>query len=86
MQLDRVIGYTLVAQKTVVAKIENGKREDGFSGCSWGRILVFEDNTAVRCAEYSYSYAYRPDAFIFARASDIRICIEGDWYEAQTID
>jgi hypothetical protein len=80
-KLNRVMGYTLVAQKTVVAKIEDGKREDGFSGCTYGRILVFEDNTGLRCAEYNYEYSYRPDAFIFVRGSDIKACIEGYLYD-----
>jgi len=80
-RLNRVVGYTLVAAKTVVAKIENGNREDGFSGCSYGRILVFDDNTGLRCAEYNYEYAYRPDAFIFIRGGDIKVCIEGYLYD-----
>src|SRR5437868_15321428 len=84
-RLDQVIGYTLVAQKTVVAKIQDDKREDGFTGCSYGRILVFEDHTGVRCQSYSYSYAYRPDAFIFLRGSSLRICIEDEWYDASPL-
>ena len=71
--------------KTVVAKIENGKREDGFSGCTHGRILVFEDNTGLRCAEYNYEYAYRPNAFIFVRSSDIKVCIEGYLYDVNPL-
>jgi hypothetical protein len=80
-RLGRVVGYTLVASKTVIAKIEDGKREDGFSGCTYGRILVFEDNTGLTCAEYNYEYAYRPDAYIFVRGSDFKVCIEGYLYD-----
>jgi hypothetical protein len=80
------VGYTLVAQKVVAGYIENGKRESSFNGCTYGRILVFDDNTGVQCAEYNYSYAYRPDAFIFVRGSSIRICIENDWYDAQSLN
>jgi hypothetical protein len=84
-RLSKVVGYTLVAEKTVVEFIENGKRESGFTGCTYGRILVFEDNTGVRCVEYNYSYAYRPDAYIFMRGSSIRICIDNYWYDANQL-
>jgi hypothetical protein len=79
--LDRVIGYTLVAKKTVVAFIQDDKREDSFSGCQFGRVLVFDDNTGVRCTGYSYNYAYRPDAYIFVNSTLIKICIEGELFE-----
>ncbi|MCK1391682.1 hypothetical protein [Bradyrhizobium sp. 1] len=85
-KLERVIGYTLVAAKTVVAHIDDGKREDGFSGCTYGRILVFDDNTGVRCAEYNYEYAYRPDAYIFVRGGSIKMCIEGYLYDANSLN
>jgi hypothetical protein len=79
--LDRVIGYTLVAKKTVVAFIQDDKREDSFSGCQFGRVLVFDDNTGVRCTGYSYNYAYRPDAYIFVNSTLIKMCIEGEWFD-----
>ena len=79
--LDRVIGYTLVAKKTVVAFIQDDKREDSFSGCEFGRVLVFDDNTGVRCTGYSYNYAYRPDAYIFVNSTLIKMCVEGEWFD-----
>lgn len=85
-QLDRLVGYTLAAKKTVVAYIEDGKRIDGFIGCTYGRILVFDDNTGVRCAEYSYNYAYRPDAFIFLRGSSIKACIDDQFFDVAPIN
>lgn len=33
--LSRVVGFTLVAKKTVVAYIEHGERVDGFNGCNF---------------------------------------------------
>jgi hypothetical protein len=83
--LDRVVGYTLVAKKTVVGFINDDKREDSFSGCEYGRVLVFDDNTGVRCTGYSYSYAYRPDAYIFINSASIRLCIEGEWFDAERL-
>ena len=82
---DRVIGYTLVAKKTVVGFIKDDSREDGFSGCEYGKVLVFDDNTGVRCTAYSYSYAYRPDAYIFVNSSMIKICIKGEWFDAERL-
>ena len=83
--LDRVVGYTLAARKTVVAKIENDQREDGFTGCSYNRILVFDDNTGLRCAEYNYHYAYRPEAFIFVNSYSIKACIDGEMMDLQPL-
>lgn len=79
--LGRVVGFTLVAKKTIVAYIEHGSRVDGFNGCNFDRILVFEDNTGLRCAEYNYAYAYRPDAYLFANSTSIKGCIEDEWYD-----
>jgi hypothetical protein len=84
--LSKVVGYTLVAKKTVVEFIEDGKRESGFKGCAYGRILVFEDNTGVQCADYDYNYAYRPDAYIFMRGSSIRICVDNYLYDANRLN
>jgi hypothetical protein len=83
--LDRVVGFTLVAKKTVIAYIDHGERVDGFNGCTYGRILVFEDNTGVRCDEYNYAYAYRPDAYLFATSTRIKGCIEGEWYDLSSL-
>ena len=53
--LGRVVGYTLVFSKTIEAYIEDGKRVRGFSGCTRDRVLVFTDNTGVRCRDTSGS-------------------------------
>jgi hypothetical protein len=80
--LDRVVSYTLVASKTIAGYIQDDQRKDEFSGCEFGRILVFDDNTGVRCAGYSYQYAYRPTAYIFANSYAIKLCIDGSWFDA----
>jgi hypothetical protein len=80
--LSDLIGYTIVARKTVAGYIEKGKRKPDFEGCDFDRIIVFDDNTGVRCATYSYSYFYRPDAFIFSRGAGLmKMCIEGELYD-----
>jgi hypothetical protein len=80
--LDRVVGYTLVTKKVVAGYIQNDKKSDEFSGCDFDRILVFDDNTGVRCSGYSYHYAYRPTAYIFVGSSALKLCIDGDWFDA----
>ena len=83
--LDRLIGWTLIAKKTVVAYVEDGEKEDGYKGCSYRRILVFSDGTGVSCATYSYDYAYRPDAYIFTDGVSLKMCIDGDIVDARLL-
>jgi hypothetical protein len=80
--LNNLIGFTLFAKKTVTAYIdENGQRTDGFIGCQYGRVLVFDDNTGVVCQGYNYSYEYRPDAYLFAHGNSMKACIENEMYD-----
>jgi len=74
-----------VAIRRTFAHIDNGERADGFKGCDYGRILVFEDNTGPRCDEHNYAYAYRPDAYLFATSNSIKGCIEDEWYDLSRI-
>lgn len=66
--LDEVVGYTLVAKKTVVAQVQDGKRSNGFAGCQFDRVLAFDDNTGVRCSEYNYEYDLRPTQIVLSGA------------------
>jgi hypothetical protein len=65
-RLDSMVGWTLIARKTIDGRIDKGIKKDDFEGCDYDRIIVFEDNTGVRCTSYSYSYAYRPTAHMGA--------------------
>jgi hypothetical protein len=38
--------------------VDKGVRKDDFEGCDYDHIIVFDDNTGVRCTSYSYSYSY----------------------------
>lgn len=76
------IGYTILAKKTVAAYVDkDGKREDSFEGCDYGRIIVFEDDTYVRCQSYGYQYAYRPEAVILVNGPSAKMIVEGEKYD-----
>lgn len=80
--LSRVVGYTLVFGKTIEAYIEDGKRVRGFEGCTRDRVLVFTDNTGVRCKETFVQAAQLPKAYLFARGpNDLKLCVESDMYD-----
>lgn len=78
LDLSELVGYTLIAEKTVVGRIDDGEYEDGYEGCDYGRVLVFDDKTGVECSDYNYNYAYRPDAYIFRRGASYKIVIEDE--------
>ena len=80
--LSRVIGYTLVAQKTIEAYVEGGKRARGFVGCAPDRVLVFTDNTGLRCQSRGVQVMTLPRAWLFARTqTDIKLCVGDDMYD-----
>jgi hypothetical protein len=80
--LSQVVGYTLVFGKTVEAYIQEGKRVSGFAGCVRDRVLVFTDNTGVRCREALVHTAALPKAYLFARnANDMKLCVDDDIYD-----
>ena len=79
--LDYLVGYTLAAKKTVAAYIEKGVRKDEFEGCDFDRVLVFDDDTGVACLTYSYSYSYRPTAYIFVKGGSMKACIADSLYD-----
>jgi len=83
--LGEVVGWTLIAEKTVEGYVENGKKDDSYEGCDYDRILIFSDQTAARCAEYEYSYAYRPTAYIFASGRLLKACIDDDMIDLQPL-
>jgi hypothetical protein len=78
--LDEVVSYTLLASKYVAGYIEKGERKDDFEGCDFDRVIIFDDNTGVRCIGYSYSYSYRPKAYIFSDGVTMQMCVDGIFY------
>jgi len=39
--LDSMVGWTLIARKTVAGRIDKGVRKDDFEGCEYDRIIVW---------------------------------------------
>lgn len=79
--LDSMIGWTLIARKIVTGSIEKGVRKDDFEGCDFDRIIVFDDDTGVRCTGYSYTYSFRPTAYIWANGSSLKMCVNSSSFD-----
>jgi hypothetical protein len=65
--LNDLVGYTITASKTINRWYDDERGNDTFEGCDHGRVIVFDDNTSLTCAEYGYQYVYRPTAIILTR-------------------
>jgi hypothetical protein len=80
--LSQLVGYKLIAEKTIDGYIQDGKRGDDFEGCDFDRTIVFDDNTGVLCMTFSYSYSFRPDAYIFASGpGSMKMCVDDELYD-----
>jgi hypothetical protein len=82
---DQFIGFTLLAKKTIEGFIEKGEKKDEFSGCDFDRIIVFTDQTGVRCAGYGYQYAYRPNAYLWSDGISIKMCVGSSIYSVKRL-
>jgi hypothetical protein len=79
-----MVGWTLVA--SIARRIDKGVQKGEFEGCEYDRIIVFDDNTGVRCTSYSYSYAFRPTAYIWGRGSFLKMCVSGSSYDVSRLN
>jgi hypothetical protein len=80
--LSLVVGYQLVFGKVIEGYVEDGKRQHGFSGCTRDRVLVFADNTGVRCKETFVDHAENPKGYLFARSeNDLKLCVGDEMYD-----
>lgn len=72
-KLSKLVGYIIIDSKTIKAWYDDDdgdgeKAEGSFKGCKNGRVIVFEDNKVLTCAQYGYQYSYRPTAIILAKS------------------
>ena len=65
--LDDLVGYTIIASKTIERWHDDEEGDDSFNGCSHGRVIEFTDGSTLTCAEYGYQYVFRPTAVILAK-------------------
>ena len=78
------VGWTIIYSGTVTGYVdENGKKEDDFEGCEYGRILIVDYTKKVTCAEYNYAYAYHPDIVVMSNGSSLKACIDNEMYVVQ---
>lgn len=78
------VGWQIIFEGTVTGHINDyGEMEDGFEGCEHGRVLVWDYDKSITCAEYSYSYAYHPDIVILSDGLSMEACIDDEMYEVR---
>lgn len=84
VDVSNYVGWQIIYSGTVTGYYDDsGLQEDDFEGCEHGRVLVIDYNSAVTCAEYSYSYAYRPDIVILSNGSRMKACIDDEMYDVR---
>lgn len=66
-ELEDLVGYTIVATKTIEGWKEGRKSGSDFEGCEFDRVIIFSDGTALVCREYRYTYSFMPKAVILAK-------------------
>ena len=78
------VGWQIIYSGTVTGYIdENGKREDDFEGCEYGRILIVDYSKKATCVEYSYAYAFQPDIVVLSNGHSLKACIDNEIYDIQ---
>lgn len=78
-------GYTILGGFTITGWMDpdKGKKGDAFEGCEYGRVLILDNNLAVTCEEYSYSYSYHPRVVILGDGRSLRMLLGGHLYRVK---
>ena len=82
--LGGMVGYTIIGTYTVTGwfdKKKDGKKGDSFEGCDYHRVIILDDDKAVVCNGYGYSYSYRPRAVILSDGSSYKMVVSGHAYD-----
>ncbi len=78
------VGWGIIYSGTVTGYInDSGEEENDFEGCDWDRILILDYTKQVTCAEYSYSYAYRPDIVLISNGNRLKACINNTMFDVR---
>ena len=76
------IGWEIIYSGQVTGYIDdNGREIDEFEGCEHGRVLIVDYSRSGTCAEYRYSYAYRPDIVVLSNGDWLAACIDDRMYD-----
>jgi len=81
--LNTLVGYQILLAKPIAGYVEAGVRKTGYEGCEPDRVLVFADNTGVRCKDLVRQHLDElPTGYLFARNNlgDLKLCVEGDLF------
>jgi hypothetical protein len=85
--LNTLVGYQLLFGKPIDGYIQDGMRKKGYVGCEPDRVLVFADNTGVRCKELiRQSVDGLVVGYLFARDNlgDLQLCVDGELFAVST--
>ena len=78
------VGWKIIYSGTVTGYIDDdGKEEDNFEGCEYGRVIIVDYHKQVICEEYGYSYAYHPDIVVMSNGHSRKACIDDDIYDVR---
>ena len=83
-KLEQFVGYTLIKVSTITGWVDkDGKQEDAFMGCEFGRKLIIDYNLQVTCKSYGYHYSYHPKALFFSNGS-LKMLVDDDVYDVSS--
>lgn len=78
-KLRSLVGWTIIHSGSVTGYIDkDGKKKDSYEGCEYGRKLIIDYQYVVTCQTYTYSYAYNPDAVLFAKSGSFKLLVESE--------
>lgn len=80
--LEHYEGWCIIAVKKISGYYDEGEGvEEGFKGCKYHRLIIFDDGTFVRCLEYGYQYKYRPTAILMSDGSSAIMIVGDEFYD-----
>ncbi len=78
--LNGLVGYQILFAKPIEGYIQDGLKRKGYQGCEPDRVLVFSDNTGVRCKDLArQTVDGLPTGYLFIRnLGDMKLCVDGE--------
>jgi hypothetical protein len=82
--LNDLVGYQILLARPIDGYIQGGIRKKGYEGCEPDRVLVFADNSGVRCKDFGRQpHEDLPTGYLFARNNlgDLKLCVDGQLFD-----